>query len=396
MALHMVEHDTEDAKGGSMKIGNLQFKEYAAKKPLSISPTGKMLTASEIASQPALSLTSNFTLEPDQQLELALERYALEPDFKLGIIGAGLLTKDEVMDHLKQKTPFGRMALRAEMGYVNELIGQLAGGSVPHWPKTPKKPFPPFPDWRRRGKCVYLKLTNQALFCENTTDAVTTPFANYRIANVHPVFQARGFGVIVLQGVEDVRANFVPKAKGALTVYIGGIGHGNYDVYTGHWGDHILHIGDYDATEVKGKAIHFLSCRTARDLGPDTVANAANCYTGYTENFVLVWDDGTTPAVNEFELFARSDSTFDLAMVNGATALEAHKATIQAFNAAIAEVPNTVAATWLAWDRDHFKLHGDGAAAIQPYRAVKICFPIPALEQEEALVKAGEMAEMPS
>lgn len=376
-----------------MKIGNLEFKEYAARKPLTVSPTGEFLTASEIAAQPMLSLGSLFMLDTDQQLKLALERYALEPDFRLGIIGVGLFTKDEVIEHLKRQTDFGRLALRAEMGYCNELIAELAGGIVPAWPPIPEQPFPPKPDWRRVKRCIWLKLTNRALFCENTTDSVTTPFANYRIANVHSVFQARGFNVTMLQGADDVRANFVPQAKKVLTVYLGGIGHGNYNVYTGHWGDHILEVGLYDAAEVNGKAIHLLSCRTARDLGPDTVANGAKCYSGYSENFILQWDDGTTPAVNEFELFARSDSTYDIMMANGATAQEAYDATIQAFNAARAQVPNTVAATYLTWDRDHLRLHGDGTTTIKPYRSVKICFPIKVLEQEDALVRAGALAD---
>lgn len=375
-----------------MKIGIFEFKEYAAKKPLTLSPSGESLTASDIASKPKLNLGSLFTLTQDQQLKLALERYTLEPDFRLGIVGVGLLTKDEVIDHLQRKTDLGSLFLRAEMGYCDGLTAELAGKVIPpKWPPIPKEPFPAKPDWRWEKKCIWLKLINRVLFCENTTDSVTTPFANYRIANVHSAFQTAGFKVIVLQGTDDVRANFKSPAKNTLTVYIGGIGHGNYDVYTGHWGDHILEVNQYDAAEVKGKALHFLSCRTARDLGPDTAAKGAKCYAGYTENFILQWDDGTTPAVNEFELFARSDSTFDLMMAKGGTAQQAYDATIQAFNAARAQVPNTVAATYLTWDRDHLKLHGDGTTTIKPFRTVKICFPIGVLEQEDALVQAGKL-----
>jgi hypothetical protein len=80
-------------------------------------------------------------------------------------------------------------------------------------------------------------------------------------------------------------------------------------------------------------------------------------------------------------------------MAKGATALDAHNGTIQAFNAARAQVPNTVAATYLTWDRDHLTLHGDRASKIEPYRYVKICYPIMALEQEDALVSAGELVD---
>ena len=376
-----------------MKIGNMEFKEYAARKPVTVSSTGAFLTACEIANQPTLGSGSLFTLDADSQLKLALERYSLEPDFRLGIIGAGLFTKGEIIEHLKRQTDLGRMILRAEMGYLNELIAQLPGGIVPDQPSIPERPLSPFPDWRWRKRCIWLRLTNRVLFCEDTTDPLTTPFANYRIANVHPVFQARGFTLTVLQGADNVRANFAPQAKNVLTVYLGGTGHGYYDHYRGHQDDRILEVGHYDPAEVNDKAIHFLSCKTARDLGPNAVASGAECYTGYSEPFIFVWDDGTTPAVNEFELFARSDSTFDIEMANGATAQEAYDATYQTFNAAMAQVPNTVAAIFLRQDRDRLTLRGDGMTTIEPHRAVKICFPITRLEEEDALVKAGELAD---
>ena len=375
-----------------MKIGALQFKQYAARKPITVSPTGEFLTAREVISTPSLAFGSLFTLAKDVQLKLTLERYTLEPDFKLGIIGVGLLNKHDIIEHLKAQTKFGQLALQAEMGYLSELVSTLTTGAVPAWPKVPKEPIPERPYWKPVKKCILLKVKTRAVFCENTTDGVTGPIAKYRIANVHPVFQTRGFTVVALTGVDDVRANFVPQAKNGLTVYLSGVGHGAYNLYTGHWGDHILEVSKYDPAEVVGKAIHFLSCQTAAQLGPDTVAKGAKCYAGYTENFHLVWDDATTP-VNEFLLFVRADSTFDIMMANGATAQQAYDATVQAFNAAIGQVPNTAAATWLTYDRDHLKLLGAPATTIWPYRYVKVCFPLVSLEKQNALVDAGELAD---
>ena len=60
--------------------------------------------------------------------------------------------------------------------------------------------------------------------------------------------------------------------------------------------------------------------------------------------------------------------------------------------AAISEVPNQVAATYLTLDRDRLVLHGDPATKIMPYRNVKICFPIvPPLAN--ALVEYGEIED---
>ncbi len=376
-----------------MKIGELVFKAYAAKKPVTLSPTGKFLTAAEVLSQPSLGFGSLHALGLKSQLKLALERYAIEPEFKLGIFGIGVISKDEVIEHLKNQTSFGQLALQAEMEYCNQLMSSLAAGSLPAWPEIPTPVLPEKPEWKKVKRCYLLKLPTRCLFCENTTDGVTTSFANYRIANVHPVFQKRGFTVVVLKGVDDVRTNFIPQAKNGLTVYMGGVGHGNYSLYTGHAGSHILEVGQYDSAEVKGKAIHFLSCETAGQLGPDTIDKGGKSYAGYTENFILQWDDGSTTAVDEFELFARADSTYDLMMANGATAQQSYDATIQAFNAAISQVPNTVAATYLTYDRDHLKLLGTASATIPSYRYVKICFPLVALERQNALAAAGELVD---
>jgi hypothetical protein len=375
-----------------MKLGHLEFKEYASKKPVAFSPEGEFITIADVAKKAEAQLGSLHTLEAGQQLKLTLERYQLEPDFKLGIIGRGMMTKHQVLDEIKNQTEFGKVAVQAEMEYCNQLIASLGIDKLPVWPVLPKPHVVEIPDWKPVQKCIYLKLPSRVLFLENTTDAVTTPFANYRIANVHPAFAARGFTVQVLKDHDDIRANFIPLAKNSLMVYICGIGHGNYTTYTGDGGNHILEVGAYDPAEVKGKGIHFLSCETAAQLGPDTVSKGALFYDGYTENFTFVWDDPNT-AVNEMQLFEKADSTFDLWIAAGMTAQLACTAKTQAFNAAIAQVPGTAAASWLTYDRDHNKLLGAGTTTIQPWRYVKICFPLLSLDHQNALLGAGELTD---
>ncbi len=376
-----------------MKIGKLDFKDFAAKKPIGFSPSGKFITAGEVLSEPSLQLGSLLTLTKNQQVELTTERYNLEPDFKLGIIGVGLLTKKEIIDHVKRQDSFGKTVVEAEMGYCSELMANINIKPLV-LPVSPIKPIPIVPDWKPIKKCMLLKMKTRALFCENTTDGVTSPFASYRLSHVHPVFASRGFTVIALTGTNDVRNNFIVEAKNGLTVYISGIGHGSYSLYTGNNGNHILEVGYYDPAEVSGKAIHFLSCQTAGQLGPNTITKGAKSYLGYTENFHLVWDNAATP-VNEFLCFAEADSTFDIAMANGSTAQQAYNATIANFNFQLTKpgIPGSAAGTWLKYDRDHCKLLGDGSTVILPYRYVKICFPLLNLEKENALVAAGELAD---
>jgi len=177
-----------------IKIGKLEMKEYAAKKPLAITPTGEFVTASEIVETPSLAMGSLLALSEDLQVKLTVERNKLEPDYKLGIIGVGIVTKDEVIEHVEAKTEFGLEVVRAELNYCNELMATLAGAEIPKWSIIPKAIPEPIPkDWRWVPKPYRWFVRTCALFCENTTDSITRPAAEYRKKNVHPVFQAKGF-----------------------------------------------------------------------------------------------------------------------------------------------------------------------------------------------------------
>jgi len=368
-----------------MKVGNLDFAEYALRKPIGYSPKGEFIGIQELNAAPSLRLGSLHSLSAEQQVKLVLKRYELEPDFKLGFFGTGTFTKDEVITQIKEKTAYGQIFLQAEVEYCNQLIASLSAKEIAEWPKIPKILPPKIPDWKEIKKYLFIKVQNQVLFCENTTDAVTKKFAEYRIQEVHPVFIKRGFRIKVLQGTEDIRSLFVDPAKASITVYLSGIGHGSYTCYTGHGGDHILEVGGYASSEVKGKAIHFLSCQTGAKLGPDTVSNGSKCYAGYTENFTFVWD--------QLPLFQKTDSTFDVIMALGEDAQHAYQKTIDAFNAAIQSVPGTAAATWLTWDRDHLKLSGSGTSKITPYRFVRVLLPFVNPLEQDALVSAGQLVE---
>src|SRR5512139_2342534 len=109
-----------------MKIGELQFKAFAAKKPLLITPEGSFVSVQQVADTPSLGLGSLFTLSEELQTRLAIERYSMEPDFQLAILQAGLYSRDEIIDNIKRGTAFGKLATRAEMGYCDELAASLA------------------------------------------------------------------------------------------------------------------------------------------------------------------------------------------------------------------------------------------------------------------------------
>jgi len=59
-----------------MKIGSLEFKSYATKKPLMITSEGQFVTVKQVAETPSLGMGSLFALDEKLQIKLAIERYS--------------------------------------------------------------------------------------------------------------------------------------------------------------------------------------------------------------------------------------------------------------------------------------------------------------------------------
>lgn len=378
--------------------GTGKLRDYAAKKPVAITSEGKFILPSEVSS--GLGVVSLAALDTALQQKLVLERINLDPKYDLGIFDTGKFTKREVIKQVENLTDFGRVVITAELKYCTEFVARATASVEAHAVKLPKPKGPEIiiPPWKPPFRRVKIYLKNTALFCENTTDGTTAHAAQYRIAHVHPVFASRGFNVVSLEGVHDIRTEFVPAAKGSLVNYISGIGHGSADAYTGHLNLNnppILQVGVYGPAEVQGKVIHLLSCQTAKQLGKDVAPKGAHGYAGYAENFTFVWDNPGTPT-NEEELFWQCDSTFDIYMAQGYTVEQAHNATIAAYNAIIATVPNTSAATWLTWDRDYFRspvidpIYGDKLAKTPSVTAFWISIPFSVPELVSVVEKAAK------
>jgi hypothetical protein len=342
-----------------VKLGKFSVPDYAADKPVMIRSNGQLIYPSDLLKKTKAPAFGVALATPENKTKLALERLKVEPDFEFGVISRnGKYTKVEVLKHVQDQTTLGLQFTDIEVNYAEYFANQLLG----HLPKIPPKlvvsaapPIPPIPnDWKWVTRPYWKFFRTRVLFCENTTDGVTTPAANWRIANVHSVFAARGFDVVSLEGVNDIRASFIPNSKDYRTVYISGVGHGNYTTYTGHLQAAILQVGGYDGAEVKDKILHLLSCETGRTLCPDTVSHGAKAAVGYDENFVFDWANAN--------LYWQCDSQFDISMANGKTVEQAIAATIAKYNAAIASVPGTSTAATLLSDRNLLRSPVSGPA----------------------------------
>jgi hypothetical protein len=342
----------------TVKLGKFTVLEYVAAKPLMIRGNGELVYASALLKKTQPPHFGVALASPENKAKLATARLILEPDFTFGVINkVGEYSKADVLKHIQDQTSLGQQFTDIEVNYAEYFANQLLG-NLPMTPPRLKvaivKEATILPDWKWLPKIHWRFFRTRVVFCENTTDGVTTPAANYRIANVHPVFAARGFEVVSLQGTNDIRASFIPAAQNSRTVYISGIGHGSYTTFTGHSNVQVLQVGGYNATEVNGKAIHLLSCETGRTLCPDTVANGAKAAVGYDENFVFDWTNAN--------LYWQCDSTFDISMANGRTAEHAIADTVARYNTAIASVPGTSTAATLLSDRNLLRSPVSGAA----------------------------------
>lgn len=358
-------------------INGLSLKEYALKKPIAITDKGSFIMVQDIVARPGRALRSLRNLDLRLQVKLAIERNRLEPTYKLGIINKKVMTKNQIIDQMKKRTAIGEKIVKAEMDYCDELMSVLITHRTYKWPKKPKTRPATIPkQWQWIPKRWWRKwrqyFRNIALFCENTTDELTRHAAKYRLKHIHNAFKSSGFMVISLEGSDDIRARFSSIARNNRVVYIAGVGHGSPSKYTGHLGDTILKVCSYNPDEVKGKVIQLLSCQTAQRLGPDMVRKGASAYAGYDEDYSFIFDQPGT-AIDEMALFWKCDGMWDLMMACGHTAEKAHQATINAYDAAIASMPNTVAATWLMHDKKCFRSpstgrrYGSKNAKIKPY-----------------------------
>ena len=329
-------------------MDKLNLSKLEAKKPLAIDSKGNFLSLKELEEEkPFMALAS---LELGMQKDLVLHRNEMEPDYEISIIGGERITKNELMDEIKAETELGMDAVRAELSYLSDIHAELGGQEImkEELPdKVKVRPWPPDEHREIPRKWWPIFFRRFAVFAEDTSTAITASAAAFRGKHVIPCFpKVRKITPIILTGPNDVRPNFEKACRRKGVVYISGIGHGSATVFTGYRGDRLWIACRYSPEEVKGKLIHLLSCKTARELGPDLIKKGGCAYFGYIENFTITW--------NYPKVFWKCDSAIDLALCHGMNAEEATRFALRVYNAMIKKYRGIhgPTAAWLTWDRD--------------------------------------------
>ena len=159
---------------------------------------------------------------------------------------------------------------------------------------------------------VTLSLDAEVLAIDANFEPITLSAYNYRLQNVYLYLENKGFKVQHTKGPMARRSYVAPLARKPNVHYITGLGHGSYDSFTGDFYDPIFAVGNYSQEESNGKIVHFLSCETARTLGPDFTKHGCRAYFGYDENFSFQPDIA--------DLFFDCDAEIDRAIADGLTA----------------------------------------------------------------------------
>lgn len=179
-------------------------------------------------------------------------------------------------------------------------------------------------DWLRRILDFLRNLFSKKkiIAIDSNWEPVTEAGYKYRQANVYPVFRNQGYEIVKAQGVNANRDYVKSRLMTIKNLrYITGVGHGNYELYTGQDPHIIFKVGEegYDKKEVDNRVVHLLSCRTARYLGPDFVKNGCLAFFGYDENFAFSW--------GYEEIFFRCDSEIDFSFAKGFNAKQVYDKT---------------------------------------------------------------------
>lgn len=138
-------------------------------------------------------------------------------------------------------------------------------------------------------------------------------------------------------------------------------GHGEADMVFGN-DEAILDINNDFL--LKGKTIHALSCRSAKELGVDAANKGANAYIGYREDFIAFLDNSkriSKPLKDETAaLFLDAAFAVPKVLLKGGDADEAVALAKKEYDKSIKKAINSDVQSdadqfinWLYWDRDN-------------------------------------------
>ena len=171
----------------------------------------------------------------------------------------------------------------------------------------------------------------------------------------------RGIKVIDLHREKASRNRVIGTLEKTGTKLVILNGHGSDNSVHGHNNEVILKEDDSKA--VKDKIIFARSCRSAKSLGKNSIAQGALAYLGYEEDFIMLSDETSAGKPLEdktAELFLEPSNYIPVSLVKGHTAGDANNRSKTLFKKNIERLviegpssDNYTAIRYLLWDMDN-------------------------------------------
>jgi len=148
-------------------------------------------------------------------------------------------------------------------------------------------------------------------------------------------------------------------------------GHGSKDVVAGHK-DQPLIVAGKNEKLLKDKIVYALSCKSAEGLGPLAVKSGAVSYTGYTDDFIFMFEPESisrTLKDKTAKMFLEPSVLFISNLIKGKSVEESREKSKNLLRenfvkSMSGESKDTDVTRFLWWNLRHFKSHGDLTATI--------------------------------
>ena len=100
--------------------------------PVSITPDGRWISLREFSEKRIVTLSSENSVEqlvPDQQAELVEKRLTYRPDFKVAMIGLGMVDQERAIQEVREQTPAGLTLISIELRTIARLMKRIQEGN---------------------------------------------------------------------------------------------------------------------------------------------------------------------------------------------------------------------------------------------------------------------------
>ena len=98
-------------------------------RPVAMDPDGQWLSLREVVEEEPARF-SFIQLTPEQQSELVAERIQQRPNFDIGILGLGILSKKRAINEVRARTRIGCTLIEVEQRMITRLIKRAREGTL--------------------------------------------------------------------------------------------------------------------------------------------------------------------------------------------------------------------------------------------------------------------------